>query len=140
MKSNLDSIFGTNKALEKDGVDFVIKEANEETGEAAVSFRIRRMVGTNPRVKAAMAAYYKPYARQIEMGTLPADKDHELSIRLFIDVCLASWEGVTDENGKPLECTKENALKLFTSLPDLFATLQKYSNDFESYKNEVGNS
>ena len=138
MKSNLDSTFKTNRKFEQEGVDFVVKGADGDAPE--VSFRLRRFVGSNPKVKAAMAQYHKPYARQIEMGTLPHEKSEELMVRLFIDVCLVSWSGVMDENNNPLECTKENAFKLFRSLPDLFSTLQRYANDFESYKDEVGNS
>lgn len=138
MKSNLDSTFKTNKKFEQEGVNFVVQ--GSDGGSSEVSFCLRRFVGSNPRVKAAMAAYYKPYARQIEMNTLPVEKSDELGIRLFVDVCLVSWSGVLDENKQPIECNKDNALKLFKALPDLFATLQKYANDFESYKDEVGNS
>lgn len=132
MKTNLDKLFKTNTVLEKEGVDFALDDKT--------SFRIRRFNSSNPRVKAAMAAYYKPYARQIEMGTLPVEKSDEIAIRLFIDVCLVSWEGVEDEKGQPIEMTKENAFEMFKSLPDLFATLQKHANDFENYKEELGNS
>lgn len=132
MKTNLDKLFKTNTVLEKEGVDFALDDKT--------SFRIRRFNSSNPRVKAAMAAYYKPYARQIEMGTLPIEKSDEIAIRLFIDVCLVSWEGVEDEKGQPIEMTKENAFEMFKSLPDLFATLQKHANDFENYKEELGNS
>lgn len=132
MKTNLDKHFKTDTSLEKDGVDFRLDEKT--------SFRVRRFNGQNPRVKAAMATYYKPYARQVEMGTLPQEKSEEITMKLFIDVCLASWEGIEDEAGKPIECNKENALKLFKSLPDLFDTLWKHANSFENYKEVLGNS
>lgn len=132
MKTNLDKLFRTDQTLERDGVDFALDDKT--------SFRVRRFNGQNPRVKAAMTAYYKPYARQVEMGTLPQEKSEEITMRLFIDVCLASWQGVEDENGKPIECNKENALKLFKSLPDLFDALWKHANSFENYKEVLGNS
>lgn len=132
MKTNLDKHFKTDSQLERDGVDFALDDKT--------SFRVRRFNSQNPRVKAAMAAYYKPYARQVELGTLPQEKSDEITMKLFIDVCLASWEGVEDEKGSPIECTKENALKLFKSLPDLFDSLWKYANSFENYKEDLGNS
>lgn len=132
MKTNLDRLFKTNASLERDGVDFAIDDKT--------SFRVRRFNSQNPRVKAAMAAYYKPYARQVELGTLPPEKSDEITMKLFIDVCLASWEGVLDEDGNPIELTKENALALFKSLPDLFDTLWKHANNFENYKEDLGNS
>lgn len=130
MKTNLDKFFKTSNKLENEGVDFAIDETT--------SFRVRRFNSSNPRVKAAMASYYKPFARQIEMGTLPIEKSNEISVKLFIDCCLVSWEGI-EEDGKPIECNKENALKLFKELPDLFETLWKHANSFESYKEDVGN-
>ena len=132
MKTNLDKFFKTNSELEKDGVDFAIDDTT--------SFKIRRFSSQNPKVKAAMAAYYKPYAKQVEMGTLPPEKTNEITMKLFVDCCLVSWEGILDETGKAIEFNKENALKLFKELPDLFETLWKHANSFENYKEELGNS
>lgn len=138
MKTNLDKLFKADSTLEKEGVDFVIQEKGD--GQEEISFKIRRFNAQNPRVKAAEAAYYKPYARQIQLGTLPVEKSDEIVMRLFIDVCLAGWNGVTDGDGKPMEFTKENALALFKRLPELFETLFKHANDFANYKEELGNS
>lgn len=132
MKTNLDKFFKTNNVLESEGVDFLIDETT--------SFKIRRFVNTNPKVKEAMAAYYKPYAKQDQLGTLPVEKSNEISMKLFVDCCLVSWKGVMDDSGKDIECNKENALNLFKRLPDLFETLWKHANSFENYKEELGNS
>lgn len=131
MKSNLDKLFKTNKVLENEGVDFAIDDKT--------SFKLRHFINSNPRVKAAMAAYYKPHARQIELGTLDQEKADEITVKLFIDTCLVSWEGV-EIDGKEVECNKENALSLFKSLPQLFDTLWKHCNDFQNYREELGNS
>ena len=131
MKTNLDKFYKANSQAEKDGVDFEIDDTT--------SFRVRRFSGQNPRVKIAMAQYYKPYARQIEMGTLSSDKNLEIQIKVFIDTCLVSWQGV-EIDGQPAEFSKENAMKLFKELPDLFDTLWKYANSFESFKEDLGNS
>lgn len=131
MKTNLDSIYKTNPILEEQGVDMEIH---------GVTFRVRRFHAGNTRVKAAMAKYHKPYARQIEMGTLDQKVGTEITIKLFIDVCLVSWSGLKDENGVDIEMNKENAISLFKSLPEVFDALWKHANDFESYKEVVGNS
>lgn len=131
MKTNLDADFKTNSAYEKDGVDIVIREG--------LSFRVRRFNAQNPRVKAAMAAYYKPYARQVELGTLDQSIVDDITRKLFVDVCLASWEGV-EIDGKEAEFDKETALNLFRHLPDLFDTLWRAANNMDNYKEVVGNS
>lgn len=131
MGTNLDKIFKTNEDLEKDGVDFALDEKT--------SFRMRHFSATNPRVKAAMASHYKPYARQVELGTLDQKKADEITMKLFIDVCLVSWQGV-EIDGKEVECSKENALILFNRLPKLFDVLWRYANDFNNYREDMGNS
>lgn len=131
MKTNLDSIFKTDEGLEQEGVDFAINETT--------SFRVRHFAATNPRVKAAMATHYKPFARQVELGTLDQKKNDEITVRLFIDVCLVSWKGV-EIDGKEVELTKENATALFTRLPKLFDALWKHANDFSNYREDLGNS
>jgi hypothetical protein len=131
MKTNLDKIFKTSKDLESGGVWFDI---SDETG-----FLLRPFKGTNPRTKAAMARYYKPYARQVEMGTLAQEKEDEIQVKLFIDICLVDWKGV-EIDGNIVECTPEEALKLFKNLPDLFDTLWRHSNDFNNYREDLGNS
>jgi len=132
MKTNLDKHYKTDHRLESEGVEFAIDDNT--------SFLLRRFNAQNPKVKAAMAMHYKPYARQVEMGTLPQEKSDEITRKLFIDVCLVSWKGILDDAGKPIEPTKENALELFKALPDLFDTLWRHVNDFANYKEDVGNS
>lgn len=131
MKTNLDSLFKTSKDLEKNGVWFDI---NEETG-----FLLRPFKSTNPRVKAAMARYFKPYARQIENDALPQEKEREININLFMDVCLVDWKGVMID-GVDTPYTREAGQKIFTELPELFDSLWKHAHDFKNYKEDLGNS
>ena len=131
MKSNLDKHFKVDENLAKDGVEFAIDDKTH--------FRVRYLNASNPRVKAAMAVHYKPYARQIDLGTLDQETQNQIRIKLFIDICLVSWSGVEDE-GKELECNPQNAMALFKHLPTLFGTLWDYANDHTNYKEDVGNS
>lgn len=131
MKTNLDQMFKTDSNLELEGVVFRINDA--------ISFRVRAFTGSNPRIKAAQAAHFKPYARQMELGTLDQKKTDELAMKTFIDVCLVSWEGI-EFDGQPVECTKENALELFKRLPKMFETLWSHANDFNNFREDLGNS
>lgn len=131
MKTNLDKFFKTDETLSADGVDFFIDDKT--------SFKVRHFNEQNPRIKAAMARYYKPHARQIELGTLPQEKTAEINRLVFIDTCLVSWTGVEDESGESIECNKENAVALFKRLPALFDALWKHANDFHNYKEDLGN-
>lgn len=139
MESNLDELFKTDPKCENEGVNFVFRESDPERGIEEISFKVRRFSETNPRVKQAMTVHFKPYARLIEMGTFPPEKEQEITIKVFVEVCLVSWVGVKDRNGKDLECTKENAFQIFKRLPDLFNKLWKFATSFESFKESLGN-
>lgn len=138
MKSNLDTLFKTDKNLEKDGIWFEIS-----TG---VRFLLKRFGGANdPALKPLFATHYKPYARQIELGTLSADKEREIMTTIFIKASLVKWEGV-EFDGATADCTFENAQKLFKELPDLVDLLSQLASDSKNYKEavaareELGNS
>ena len=131
MKTNLHTHFKTNEKFAKEGVDYAI---NDKT-----SFRVAYFNKDNPRAKAAMAQHYKPFAKQIELGILDPEKNIEIQRNLFVDICLISWTGVEQEDGSPIEFTKENAVNLFKELPELFNVLWKHCNDFQNYKEDMGN-
>lgn len=131
MKTNLDITFKTNKEFERNGLWFHL---NDTTG-----FLVRRFNNLNPHAKGAMAKYFKPYAKQIENDTLSTDKNQEININLFLDVCLVDWKGV-EIDGVETQYDRGTALKLFQGLPDLFTTLWNHANDYKNFREDLGNS
>lgn len=131
-KANLFNLFKTDTNLEESGIWYEISEGTK--------FLIRRLGGNNTRLKAAYAKYYKSKARLIESGQLPDEEAKTLMYKVFIDTCLADWEGVTDEDGNDLECTPENALDLFKKLPELYNALNEEANKVGNYRADLGNS
>jgi hypothetical protein len=140
MKTNLHGTFATNKKTEEEGVELEIKPKDQPEDKEGVVFKIRRFSPLNPRVQAAMAAHHKPYARQLEMGLLSPSKSLELNILIFLDISLVGWRNILDESGKEIPYSRENALKLFKDLPDLFEFVHKYAMDADNFKDDVGNS
>jgi len=132
MSTNLDSMFKTNKDLEVSGVNLIF--------DNGVMFRVRRFGGGNSqRVKQAMNKHYKPVAKLLESGALPADQDHEITVKAFVESCLITWEGI-EKDGKVLEFSEHNAIELFKSLPELFRVVFDYASSGDSYKEDLGNS
>lgn len=130
MKTNLDS-FKTDSDIEKDGIWFKI---NDETG-----FLISRFGGYNsPKVKAAMAKYFKPYAYQIQQDTLDVEKEKEIMVRVFVESCMLDWKGI-EVDGKPAAFDKDLAVKILTPVPDLFNALREYASDYKNYREDLGN-
>lgn len=131
MKTNLDKLFKNNPKHENDGIWLNI---SEETG-----FLVKRFGGDNSnQVKAALALYYKPYARLIEMGTMDPKKEREIMLKVFINSCLIDWKGV-EIDGSPAEFSKEAALAFLLELPELAETLMAYASDSKNYREELGN-
>lgn len=127
MKTNLDRIFKTDADVEKTGVWFMV---SDETGFLVLPFR-----PTNSRMKAAMATHFKPFARQIDLGTLDSEKEREIMVKIFVNACLVDWKGVEIE-GKITPFSKEVAIGFLMRLPELYSTLIDYASDFKNFKEE----
>lgn len=132
IETNLDSLFKTKSNLESDGVWFKVSKDT--------SFCLRRFGGANAhKVKLAMAKYHKPHARLIENDALPVEDTQRIMAQVVASACLVDWKGV-QINGQEVPCTQENAVKLFTELPELFNALFGYISGVESFKEDLGNS
>ena len=132
MNTNLDSLFKTNSSLEKDGVVFSLGNG--------ISFNLRRFGGSNAsKVKQAMAKYHKPYARLLESDKLSIEESNLIMAKVFVEACVISWEGIKNSDGSDIPFTFDNAVKLFTELPDLFQTLFNHCNSMDSFKEDLGN-
>ena len=130
--TDLYSLYQTNDEFETTGIWLQISDTTK--------FKVKRFGGKNsPTIRKLTALYHKPYARMIELNTLPESKEREIYARIFIEACIIDWVGVTDKDGKELEFTKDNAMKLFTDLPELLDTLVNYASDAKNYKEDLGN-
>jgi hypothetical protein len=126
-------MFATDKDAELNGVWIDLAED--------ASFRVKRFGGRNAnRIKQLQLRYLRPYAKQIEKGILDPDKERGLYVLIFVESCMVDWKGVLDENDKEIEYSKENAMNLFKTLPDLFDFLVSESLSDDSYKEDLGNS
>jgi hypothetical protein len=131
MKSNLDKLFKTSQTHEDGGVWFQVSPE--------VQFLVKRFGGFNaPKVKSALAKYFKPYAKQIELGTLSQDKEQEIMFKVFVESCVTDWQGI-EIDGQLKPFNTEDCLKLFTQLPDMAQLIIQYASDFNNYREELGN-
>lgn len=127
MKTNLDTFFKMDEEVEKTGVWFNISDT--------VGFLIKPFRPSNPNVKRAMASYFKPYARQIEMGTMDPRDEREVMAKVFVNSSLVDWKGV-EIDGKLTPFSKDVAVQFLTGLEPLFETLMTHAQDFKNYKQE----
>lgn len=145
--------YATDQSLERQGVEIsadLIPHAK---------FLVARAGGANEAFGKEGEKRFRPHRRAIEQGKLDAKEGTRLAMELFIDTQLKGWTGVNvrkrDESGKgvsetvvdpitnipevrpvfvPLEYTRENAIKLFTTLPDLHLELQRKAQKIETFQ------
>lgn len=117
--ASIYEMFETDPEHETKGIDI-------DYGEGGI-FRIKRAGGANDAFTKVLEVKTRPYRRQIDMSTLDTKVAEKLLIETFVDTVLIGWEGVKDKKGKQMEYTKENAVKLFSDLPELFTDLREKS-------------
>jgi hypothetical protein len=125
--------FSTNQDKEKTGI-WVEYSPNEDG--SVPRFRIARLGGANRRAAVITDRVMKPFARQIQLNTLRPEKAEELDRHIFCEACLLDWQGVQDANGQEIPYSFENAIDLFTQLPDLFTDLKLRSMQAASFRDE----
>ena len=90
-------------------------------------------------VKKESAKRLKPYAQMIKKNQLPEEKERMIYAQVFVESSMVGWEGV-EIDGKSAEYSKEKAVELFMSLPELFNTVIEYAQDTDNFLEDLGNS
>lgn len=131
---SLYSMFKTDAGLETDGI---LIEYGEASNAQPVRFRIARSGGQNTVFTKALEKATRPYRKAIQNGMLDDKTADKLYKGVFAEHVLLGWENVEGEDGKPIQYSKENALKLFKDLPDLFLDLREQAGNVSLFRQEV---
>lgn len=125
--SSIEDLFGTDEALERDGVwiDF---------GPAG-SFLIAAAGPGNPKFQKSAERVLRPVRKQIEAGVLANDAALKLSARIYAEAVVLDWKGVTFK-GEKLDYSREAAETLLLALPRLLTALQKMAEDVSTFQAE----
>lgn len=109
-------MFKTDEKIETDGLKL-------DYGDFKIT--IARAGGANAKYKRLIREHIKKYGRRIDAGTLRDEEATLIMAGIFADGVILGWENVSDENGKFMDFTRENCVKLLTDLPDLFADIRE---------------
>lgn len=126
---SLYKIFETDKNIEVDGVWLEYDEG--------VKIRVARAGGANKRYLKAMEKLFRKHRKAIQLDTLPEEKARVLMREVYVDTVILGWEGVTDKEGNPMSFNRENCLKLFSDLPDLFNDVQEQAGKIALFKADL---
>lgn len=126
--------FQTDQTKEIEGVP--VKYAPNKDGTIP-TFYISRMGKANKRYSKMLDKVTKPYARQLQLGTLDAETADDLFQGVFAKTVLKGWENVRGKDGEELQFTPENALMLFKALPDLYEDLTAKAQSAALFRDEA---
>lgn len=111
-----------------------------ESGEGVTldygDFRItiHRAGGANRRFARVLEAKMKPYRRQLQTGTLDDEVAQRLLVETYAEAVVVGWKGVKDRTGKTMACTRDNVVRLFTDLPELFRDVQEQAQSLANFR------
>ena len=115
-------------------------DRNKETGEGITlnygdaKIIIHRAGGANSEYRKKHNANLREFGREIDNGTFTPEEDAQVMAELYADTVIKGWEGVADENGKPLPFNRENVVKLMTDLPELFNDIKSAATTVALFK------
>lgn len=99
-------------------------------------FKVRRAGGSNRAYATVFSNKSKPHIRKINTGTLDEDTGLQILLDTYFEAVVLGWEGVTDENGEPLEYNRENFHKVMRDLPDLWMTIRTECDNMRNFQHE----
>jgi hypothetical protein len=101
------------------------------------TFNVRRRGPSNQQYAKALQRETEQYRRQIEMNMLDEMISRQIMLKVFVATILVSWDNVQGEDGKLIPYSKDNAMKLFNALPDLYNDLVEQSGKLSLFRVEV---
>lgn len=87
---------------------------------------------SNVRYHAAIDRHTRPHRKQLQQESLPPDVMQGVMRKVYAEM-VVRWEGVTDREGAPIPCNRENAERLFEELPVVFNMVQDHAQRLASY-------
>lgn len=103
-------------------------------------FYVARLGGKNQGYKKSLNKSLKPHRLALDNDLLSPDEVVELLVKPFVSDVLRGWgskkhgEGnLVDRNGDAIPFTPENAVLVFTGLPDMFTRVSQKASDHENF-------
>jgi len=119
--------FSTDTSLEKKGITL-------DFGDFAI--RVARAGGANKKYAKALHTKMKPHRKAFQAGTLDPKVGNNIMAEVYAETIVLGWAGVVDAEGAEMEFNKENCVKLFTDLPELFNQVIADAENYRLFKEE----
>lgn len=122
---DLKKKYGTDPALEQDGVDLHLG------GDAYIT--VARAGGANARYEREVQRTLRPHARKMQAGTLSEDDAREMLQRVYAKTVVLGWRGVQID-GADLPFSEANCLRLFKDVPEVWSIVQDEATRLGNYQ------
>lgn len=124
--SNPYELFGTSEQHEQQGIEL-------DYGDFSIT--VARAGGSNRRYQKMLEAKTKPFRRILAAGGKVDPERMSAAMReVFAETVVLSWKNVADKKGKKMAFNKENVMKLFKDLPDLFNDVMGQASNFQLFQ------
>lgn len=100
------------------------------------SITIHRAGGSNKRFAQILSAKMKPYRHQLDRGMLADEVSRRILFEAYAEGIVVGWKNVKDADGNEMAFTKENVVKLFSDLPDLFSDIRLQAENAALFREE----
>lgn len=128
MSKKLQALLGTSEALEREGSVLEIGEAPD-----AVKFWVRSQ--QSPRAEKEAHRQSKKHRHIYAAGqSLKPDQIKDNEVDLCANALVSGWEGIDDDEGKPMEFSADNVRALVTRFPHLRRMILSFSTELENYR------
>lgn len=136
MTKSIYEKFGTDKKSEQEGIIL-------DYGDG-VTIKIARAGGSNVRFEKAVQQKMRKFGLQAKHDLLEPEQMRSVMREVFAETVVLDWTGFTDKEGETLPLNRENIIKVFTDLPDLFDDVLEQSRKASLFKqtlleSEAGN-
>lgn len=123
-EKTLYELFETDDKLEKEGISLKFGPA---------IFHCRRAGGANREFNAAFEEKTRATQSRLQLSALTEEESSRLLMEVYAETVVTGWEGVTDREGKPLEFSKENFVKLMKDLKVVWTALRQEAANHENF-------
>lgn len=132
---NLYKAYETDEKAEKEGI---VIDLGLNSKEEPIQIRVRRAGGANTRFAKVFEQKSKPYRRQMEIpGALDPKVSDRVMREVYADSVILGWTGVEDRDGNDMDYNRDNVIKLFEDLPDLFRLIVKDSQNEALFRKDI---
>jgi len=103
----------------------------------APGFRVKIARMNNPEFEKALRRIRRPYLRRMRRGEISEDVAEMIMRQAVAETILLGWEGLVDDDDKPIIYSKEKALELLSESREFFNEVFDMSRDAAIFREEL---